>query len=115
MDNLKNIINELKHSPVFNMSLGSKELFHSNFIGWAIESGLVDAAGFLNKLCPNVVDGATKLREEGVEREKDKLDLRIWFENGQNVVIENKVKSLPDKEQLQKYSKKLKSQLSHRI
>lgn len=107
MMNVEEIISKLKRSPIFNMSLGSKELFHSNFIAWAIESGSVDAASFLNKLCPDAVERSAKLRK--VEREKDNLDLRIWFENGQNVVIENKVKSLPDEEQLQKYSEKLKT------
>ena len=31
---IEKIKDELKKSPIFNFSLGSKELFHSNFIAW---------------------------------------------------------------------------------
>lgn len=46
-------INELKKSVLFNLSLGSKELFHSNFLAWFIElfpeKGLVLANRLINE------------------------------------------------------------------
>jgi|GEM_PF-6652728 len=37
MENL-DCINRLNNSPMFAMSLGSKELFHSNFWAWIMEN-----------------------------------------------------------------------------
>ena len=34
---LSTIIKELKQNPLFAMSLGNKELFHSNFWAWIME------------------------------------------------------------------------------
>lgn len=43
-----------------------------------------------------------------VEREKENADLVITFSNGKKLVIENKVKSLPNVDQLNRYSEKFK-------
>jgi hypothetical protein len=35
---ITNIIDTLKKSPLFNLSLTSRELFHSNFLAWLAET-----------------------------------------------------------------------------
>ena len=34
---MENLIDKLKNNPLHYMSLGSKELFHSNFWAWLID------------------------------------------------------------------------------
>jgi len=106
---LKEIVKSLKQSPVFNMSLGSKELFHSNFIAWLIDSGAVDSKDFLENL---LSESESRQIPSGhiatVEREVKHFDIRIWFNDGYSILIENKVKSTPLKKQLDKYSQTLK-------
>jgi hypothetical protein len=92
-------INALKNSPVFAMSLSSKELFHSNMLGWVcsnVEGAWVDLFGpEMKKPLPAEMPA--------VWRERSKLDLTLEFAEGRLVVIENKVKSLPGNEQLHRY------------
>ncbi|MCX7545347.1 PD-(D/E)XK nuclease family protein [Marinicella gelatinilytica] len=104
-DEIKNSIGRLKRNPLFQMSLGSKELFHSNIIAWLMESNIHIAEiifqhwGLLTK--------EQKLVSIKIEREKYYIDLLIDIKlndsNEMLVVIENKLKSIPNKEQLDKY------------
>ncbi len=104
LESLKDIRKKLKESPVFNMSLASKELFHSNFFAWLLESKkIMGKDEFLRALFPEIPKG--DLSACSVEREAKNLD--IWIELtiiDYNIVIENKVKSIPNKAQLEKYS-----------
>ena len=93
-------VQELKKSFIFNASLGSKELFHSNFWAWLIDKDKSIASSIFGF---NFLD----LNEVQVEREvgskNDKIDLLIKeFEH--RFVIENKIKSIPNKEQLERYT-----------
>ena len=98
---------------MFRMSLGAKELFHSNFLeylwelnnGWFIE--------MINDFIPK-----TKSLPSGVNykmgRELENFDICIYNETGKKkkdyqLIIENKVKSIPYKEQLNGYEKKAKN------
>ena len=98
-------IKKLKESPLFNLSLASKELFHSNFLAWVVETYKKDA---IASLFPGY-----KLEYERIEvlRERSNIDLIVVFYNKEKtigrIILENKVKSLPYKEQLDKYSKKI--------
>lgn len=99
---MKTIIANLKSSPMFNLSLSSKELFHSNFIAWVAENSTTSGAfarellNFLN------INNSTSIKS--VKREKSFIDIQIEFSNGLTILIENKVKSMPSKLQLEKYS-----------
>lgn len=108
------IINELEElykNPMFRISLGSKELFHSNFLAFLWDC---DKQAFLNMiyhLLPrdkkiNVSELLGK-DELTIYREKENLDLCICHtENNKeciDIVIENKVKSIPYIEQLDEY------------
>ena len=95
-------ISDLRQSPLFNLSLGSKELFHSNFLAWLFESYPRESGAMLARFLEN---GNGDVSIKCVKREEEHLDLSIYFNNGQELVIENKVKSLPYIAQLQAYSK----------
>lgn len=109
VNNIDDVIEQLGKSPLFNLSLASKELFHSNFLAWAIEQKGAFAARFLKKMAPELCP----LLDEtlGVEREANNFDLTIIVtgESGKRcrIVVENKVKSIASAEQLREYDKKL--------
>ena len=111
----------LKTSPMFKLSLSSKELFHSNFLEWlsnvdqeAFKGLILDMAGIEEDYeWPNVwrvkreynnfdlcvvAYNQDQYKNNEDERIDDDDDFRILF------VIENKVKSIPYKEQLERYT-----------
>ena len=90
-------INKLRKSPVFSMSLGSKELFHSNFWAYLMEQEECKSLiGFFFKDINDYSDAK-------IEREDKNRDLVI-YSKGREYVIENKIKSYPDRSQLERYS-----------
>ena len=91
-------ISKLKNSPVFSMSLGSKELFHSNF--WAYLMEQEEGKEFI-RFFFNDIDINSELK---IKREDKKRDL-VVYSDGKEYVIENKIKSYPRREQLEKYSR----------
>jgi len=103
----------LKKSPMFNFSLGSKELFHSNFFAWLAETYPKQFAGFLNEIYEDtILDEDWEKKGFSVKREYENFDLCICkkFDKGKEkpvIVIENKVKSIAYKEQLEKYEEKV--------
>ena len=92
----------LKNSLIFQMSLGSKELFHSNVWAWLMEKE------------PQIINvffdiDLNKYEILGISRECKNRDIIIWLKECDSnkkcyLVIENKIKSLPTKEQLIKYA-----------
>jgi tetratricopeptide (TPR) repeat protein len=106
----KNLKEGLKKSPVFNFSLGSKELFHSNFIAWLAKK-YPENTGKLFSQFLRKQDGDVSIsnNDKGVKREKQNRDIWFVFKNGQELIIENKVKSIPNYAQLENYSKEAES------
>jgi hypothetical protein len=90
-------------SPLFNLSLSSKELFHSNFLYWIGKNYPLETGEYFSKFCNDEPEIKTII---SVKREKENIDFSFEYTNGQKVIIENKVKSLPYLEQLKKYSTK---------
>ena len=107
---------KIEKSPMFQLSLGSKELFHTNFLYW------------LSKAEPNAfwrIMGSFGIKTDDkgslvVKREWEHFDLSIVHETvkkkkGKDVkivdnivaVIENKVKSIPRIKQLDNYNKEI--------
>ena len=109
------ILSNLNGIPMFKMSLGSKELFHSNFLEYLWD---VDSNSFKKMICDLL--GEDKVFKSDVEyklsREKENFDLCIYHEIGSkleyDVIIENKVKSIPSKQQLDCYVEKVKGSKS---
>lgn len=102
INSINNTIKNLKKSPIFPMSKGAMELFHSNFWKWLIEE--IDyeyATAFIEDKNFNF----NQINK--VEREKKHTDLLISVGN-KSIVIENKIKTLPTKEQLKTYEESFK-------
>ncbi len=90
----------LKKSPIFNMSLSSKELFHSNFISWILETYPTYMGELLTEY---LALESNNFEVTNVKREEKNIDLN--FNIGKtSIYIENKVKSIAYKEQLDKYA-----------
>lgn len=107
-------MNELKASPMLYLSGGSKELFHSNFLYWLGVNYRVVFQELMSKLCrinSSWPEGWT------IRREYRHMDLCITYEKDTGkmrsgkpvveecafIIVENKVKSLPDLIQLRRY------------
>lgn len=107
------MVKRLKTSPIFNMSLGSKELFHSNFLAWLTENYPSEMANLFTDLINTYLINQSEPSEpilpyeveEGVrvKREERNIDLAITFDDDRRIIIENKVKSVPYPEQLNRY------------
>jgi hypothetical protein len=108
---MQEIIKSLKSSPLFNLSLSSKELFHSNFIAWLISEYPNEMWSIFSK-CTELEPDKYKIEKASAHREKEHIDLmfdveKIGSAEGKiKIIIENKVKSLPYKKQLEEYSTK---------
>jgi hypothetical protein len=90
---LERIVHGLDVDPVFAMSLGSKELFHSNLLDWFISHH------------PPIAEMLGLPTEVTVQREKDHTDLLIRHGQQPVMLIENKVFALPDTAQLDRLAK----------
>lgn len=100
-------IDELSSSPLFNLSLSSKELFHSNFLAWLAQH----YPDFFVEICKDLGCKADWSNAEwNVKREYENFDLCITSDEKIVMVLENKVKSIPTKAQLDKYVEKLKKE-----
>ncbi len=91
----KEMIQKLKNSFVYNASLGSKELFHSNTWAWLLERDKKFVKVFFD------ID-IEKVKIKNILRESKNIDLTIETDSGL-YIIENKLKSIPTYEQLNKY------------
>jgi len=93
------ICDRLAVEPVFHMSLHSKELFHSNVLAWFCEAFPHEAHVVFSRWVP-----ARETSIHKVQREHQHLDLVVEIPGLSPVIIENKVFSPPDDEQLDRYS-----------
>ncbi len=90
----------LEKEPLFHMSLGSKELFHSNFLAWFADCFPEHAAAVFR---PWTVPMA-EAQADRSEREPAHLDLVLHLPGLAPIAVENKVFSTPDEEQLDRYA-----------
>lgn len=132
-DNLIQCLAHLRNSPTFAMSLGGKELFHTNFLSFILESDnpqILNSQQKLLRLLFATKDGDIVPTRVITWRERSHLDLVVIpaplsiedkepslaiDENDTRViavVIEAKLKSIPTTEQLKTYTGKLKDGLS---
>ncbi len=93
---LRELCSRLEDNELLHLSLGSKELFHSNLLGWFPER-FPDAA--VSALQPWLRPEPDR-EVHRVRREHLSLDLIIELPGYAPMVIENKVFSLPDEKQL---------------
>lgn len=115
LDPIDKIAEGLKNNFLFQASLGSKELFHSNMLAWILEqqneSKQFEALKFfIEKVAKLDVGIITKDNNPVIAREENKIDLTIKWKEGKNwnlIFIENKMKSIPTAEQLKEYDRKI--------
>ena len=118
MEEFDNIIKNLKNNFLFQASLGSKELFHSNMLAWLLEQkndrNEFEVLKFFIKQFTGE-DSPTFIEQEflefRIEREEQNIDLTIKWKDGENwklIFIENKMKSIPTTKQLEEYDVKIK-------
>ena len=98
---MENIVDKLNKSPFFAMSKGSMELFHSKLWSWLINR--IDKEYVLAFVKDIMIDFNNI---KNTEREKKHTDILINY-GKKAIVIENKIKSLPDKNQLKKYEESI--------
>lgn len=115
-------IERLRRSPILAMSLGSKELFHSNFLAWFAQTFKESADDVFGEWAERDVGrsnprpSTTVPSEEAAvdlepaasvvaERETRHLDLIIRMPGREPLVIENKFFSIPTATQLTHYDK----------
>lgn len=102
---MEKIATKLKTSPLFALSLGGKEISHSNFWEWLINIDIDTIHPFIEIFIPKFYENKNKFLE--VKREEGHRDLTIYYQSssGENrvVFIENKLKSIPTSEQLKNY------------
>ena len=103
---LSETLAKLAANPIFAMSLGSKELFHSNFLAWILEWR---RQNFLPRLLQAVGVKAATAESGQVWREWQSFDIAVEISSSDLLVIENKFKSLPRSDQLSEYAERARS------
>ena len=98
--------NKIENTLNYQLSLGNLELYHSNLF-----AVLLEKSEFINhKFFSDVININKKFTDLKVYREKNSIDLTIEVIDEDRethvIFIENKVKSLPDENQLIRYSEK---------
>jgi hypothetical protein len=80
VENLNNLLCNLEKNPLFQMSLGSKELFHSNLLAWIISQK--SQTKFVHKFLEEILKLENKIVKiiQYPEREKKNIDLRFKLE-----------------------------------
>lgn len=94
---------------MFKLSLGSKELFHSNFIEYLWETDKNKVVNIFRKLLGQDFLSGKIIDNYELSREKEHFDICLHHKEGNktkyDVILENKVKSIPLKAQLERYAK----------
>ncbi len=107
------IAERLQKRLVFALSLGDKELFHSNVLAWFLEHCCGEHCGSADFAPVAALFGITDGTVRKVWREEANFDLLVqYYRNAEPdkprfVVIENKFKSMPRGEQLDEYRGKV--------
>lgn len=101
---VQQLVHELKDDLIFALSLGSKELFHTNLLGWFAEHHRSVGDGLLGAWDPEPPPALVRAKLE-----YHHLDLVLNEINADGadgparVVVENKMFALPDLDQLRRY------------
>lgn len=116
---MKTFVEKLKNNPIFQLSLSSKELFHSNFLAWLAEDD--NTRCVFNKVMQTWLDDKNweyKPNEMEVKREYNHFDFCVCDKlsidgndvtGSVQVVLENKFKSIAYKAQLVDYKDRAKT------
>ncbi|MEV7132654.1 PD-(D/E)XK nuclease family protein [Arthrobacter sp. NPDC093128] len=103
-ESAEDISGMLQTEALGRIMFGNSELFHSNMLAWIFETFPDQADEVFGSLVPGLATGAGTRR---VERERENLDLVMHWPDRGSLVIENKVFSVPNPDQLDKYAGKM--------
>ena len=118
---MRSILSSLLSLPIFRLSLGSKELFHSNFLEFLWDTDRSMFVRIINCLLPTAqaLPIGVDYSKHELSREKENFDICIFHRElhkwgGKDrehivydLIIENKVKSIPLKQQLDEHVEKV--------
>jgi hypothetical protein len=96
---LEHALEELDTSPLAAVMYGQNELFHSNVLAWFFEQFPHGADRVFHP------EGDASSAERQVLREHKHIDLWMNWSSGHSHAVENKVFSLPDLKQLERYAR----------
>lgn len=82
------VVVELHANPVFHMGLASKELFHSNFLGWLLQTSRENAELVLGQW---LEADSNQVHPFSVEQEQQHFDLVARIPGFAPIVFENKL------------------------
>ena len=94
------ILEELNNNPLYHLFIASKELFHSNFWFWLSQKNKNELYKVFSGKYP--INDVVFRREERKSKDnrKARIDLIIRNDGSPEIIIENKVKDIVKKEQL---------------
>jgi hypothetical protein len=98
---LEAVVVELHTNPVFHMGLASKELFHSNFLGWVLQTSQENAELVLSQW---LEADSSHAHAFSVEQEQQHFDLVARIPGFVPIVFENKLFQTLSPTQLQEYN-----------
>lgn len=110
---MEEIFNELKESPLYNLSMSSLENFHTNFLVWLGNTYPKETLNLLNIMLFSekpikFVEGIEFFSQENCGK-NCKFDLCVKKDRQIILILENKIKSYPTEEQLEKYNNGIKN------
>lgn len=109
------LLEKFKQNPMYFFSLSSKELFHSNFLEFLFQIDCKKFFNIIDEILGTDFSSESDKDKYALSREKEKFDIcishKVKTKRGKEVdcydlIIENKVKSIPYKTQLEDYQKK---------
>lgn len=96
---IKSLVEQINISPIFNLSLSSRELFHTNFWEWLSKIDKEQAYKLFSEM--------PIINMDEVEFKREMQGIDLYIKDGKlKIYIENKVKSIPHPEQLERYRSK---------
>ena len=98
------VVVELHANPVFHMGLASKELFHSNFLGWLLQTSQENAELVLGQW---LEADSNQVHPFSVEQEQQHFDLVARIPGFAPIVFENKLFQTLSPTQLREYNGQL--------
>lgn len=101
-DRIVPLLDAFEADPLFAMSRAAQELYHSNVLAWLIEN-VPGVGGAI--LCALGIEDVENSSHCEVWREKRNFDLLVQTpKDSLNLVVENKMYSIPSLEQLERYT-----------
>jgi hypothetical protein len=104
---LNHAVTELIAEPLFELSLSSRELFHSNFISWLIRTHQGAGFALVDQMFGHPGDPRQILR---ADRESKNVDLHIHSFSGDDIWVEMKIGAIPTHQQLIGYRDALRNE-----